>query len=261
MTLRVGKISVKATTNFNKKLAERARQTINNRIYKAKEEVYIVVKDIIIKAIEGSRVYKGLNGEFPNLERHDLQAEFGLTDQMAKTALNRMMEILIETIDVEVGRIQSASGLSSDVNITISALDPAKYEDQLKSGDEFHYYSTSKSTIRRKRKREPKVYHIEWMKWLLEAKMSAIKADIPDIKDYGIRYDLSGVPQGISRSGRAVMSKALNKIRRFPYQFPVIAIPNPGTKNFIDEIAKSRELKALIRSKVRSMMIRILKSR
>ncbi len=244
------KTTVTTSTSLTNKISAYAQKIVNNRIERVQDNIVLKVKDILYKAIVNSPVYLALTGKFPNSEGYDLQAELGLTDDRAKIAVDRLIEILLETVDITFEREFNLNKGSSVITIKVSALDENKYEEQLKNGAEFSYISRSKN--KKVKKRNQTAYLIKWMKWLLE-----LTHDV--LSEYSITYDISGRDIIISRSRRAIMTKKKSRAR-FPYKFPTIAIPKNSGKNFIDEIAKDPRFRHLVNDSVKRIMLKTLKS-
>jgi hypothetical protein len=196
----------------------------------------------------------------------DLQAEFGLSAKNSRFAVEIIVKILRKAISYKTDTAWHKDQRGARLDIYITALDEDKYYDQLYSYSEPLSYA-SRRIIKTKKGRKKSVgpiHQIDWMKWLLEAKdgTSAIEDRLPDIKDYGITYDIWDGDN--SRSGRAIMinmkskntkailrmAGATKKDSKFPYEFPQGAKPARGAKNFIDEIARDPSFKKEVKEAV-----------
>lgn len=258
-------VKVSTTTNLENKISAYAIRIMQQRIDKAKEATLQKIKELIVNAIKGSLVYKGLAGDFAGYTNGmDLQAEFGLDEGDAQRALESLVEILEKTCDIYS---REEIGAKSKLTININALNPKDYEDELKTGDEFQYISNKK-------------YPIQWMLWLLEASADIVGQTTNGVDEFGITYDLTDKEDQTARSHRALMvedpervitkrfgqGKAgnrrgdLSKTANFPYVLPKVCLPSVGnSKNFIEDIAKSREFRYMVTNLIENEVKKILK--
>lgn len=258
-------VKVTTSTNLQNKISAYAIGIMNQRIQKAKIVALDKLKELIVKAIKGSLVYKGLDGEFAGYTNgNDLQAEFGLDNDMAENALSALVNILEETCRIYS---QEIIGPVSKLTVTAKSLDPEEYDSQLKTGDEFSYVSKDK-------------HPIDWMLWLLEASTDIVAQTVPSVDSFGISYDLTDTEEARSRSHRAIMTKNKSRVipRRygqgrtkdrlndpsvtanFPYVLPKITLPSVGdSKNFIEDIAKSREFRFMVTNLVEKEIFKVMR--
>jgi hypothetical protein len=227
------------------KMQQKAFEQISNRINNAQEEANFRAAHIIMSAIEQSPVFKGIAGKFSNFgDGSDLQAEFGLTDQMRDNAIARMTQVLKETIRVDFAVEKTFK--SYKIFILVQGLDPDEYKEILENGSEFRYTNIQRRTGIRTL--------IPWMKWALNPK------DFNDalFDGYGITYVGTF---NRSRSKRAAMVKEGSKrlSRNFPYELPSILESSGKSDNFIEEIRNSKELKKLLGEAMQKIILKYIK--
>lgn len=256
-------IKMSASSRFIKRLTEHVNTNMLKRLRSAESESQNTLEELVTKALLGSQVYKSLSGR---ISFDDLQAEFGLTDDMVDEATSTIRDTLINQCEVKITTPRGITGFVPIV-ITFSALDSTKYE-PIFNVDEEPFAYTSQTNVenskkfKKKFKSLPKERLIPWMRILLNPSNGLNK--IEDIKRYGITYDLTNVKRGISRSGRAIMVSRRSKrpTRHFPYQLPKVIYPTvKGSKNFIEDISLSREFRSLVRKQVEKMVFRVVRRR
>lgn len=264
-------VTVKLSQAAGRKLRGAAMLQLRTRLEKARDALVEKTKELIEDAIKSSLVYKGLAGAFqgPSSTGSDLQAEFGLSDADAQTALAEMMTILLSTINRKT--VQILPGITSDAPAKLffnGVLNSGDYEPKLKEGTNFSYESIPHIEddygFLEAGGEIPESNTIRWMEWLLEASESIIAQTVPSIVDYTISYNLSGKGRSVSRSGRALMIdedtyEERGRGQNFPYEFPRIALPQvAGSKNFIEDIALSRTFRARVANVLEKTVLRIL---
>lgn len=250
-------IKAKVASKLEGRITEYANKIIADRLRRAQAEAEEKLKKIVIDAIKGSLVYKGLSGSFSHLTNGtDLQAEFGLSDDVAEKALERMLEILAATIRVKI----SHSGGKVPAQIVASALNSEDYKRELEEGDEFSYTSIPKVRSKKGYKAaygvDAKPRLIEWMKVILERNVDIIE----NIESFGISYDFKNE---VGRSGRALMVGGPDKglAETFPYTLPSIVQGNGKGDNFIDDIASDVRFRVAIAKQIEKTVYRVFNRR
>jgi hypothetical protein len=149
------KTKAKITTGYltDKSVTNRIINTINRNEARFYSESIETVKKLIREAIINSLVYKGLNGDFPNIQGNDLQAEFGISDP--KPALEKMTQILLDTVkQSQQNRENIQGGRGAKVSLGIVWLKPEDYEEQLMNDPEFRVQSQRLKSISKNKKRK-----------------------------------------------------------------------------------------------------------
>ena len=221
------------------KALEAAEKQVLKRIQRTLNIVKPHIQKMLTKAIENSRVYKGLIGDLKSFgDGYDLQAEFGLTDDMAKVAVDKMVEILTAENYIHVDIRPQKTAKTWKIEIIINVLDPEDYEDRLKNRKEFSYTNTGGS-------KQYRNFRVEWMRWILEGVSNILgnfgityigEASDVSLKSHEAGGKLGQIEVNFSRSKRALMTKNEQISSRFPYTIPKLVIPAGKADNFIDEI-------------------------
>lgn len=211
---------------------------IEEHLVNAEEEVREIVKE----TLEESTVIQGLRGDLADTKA-DLQASFGLTDDMAQEACEQIIETVSEAVTIRKQNIKVVKhrhGFS--ITLTVSGLNTNEIKRKLKiSSFPFTYKSISKHN---------RVHLIPWMKWVLDGSEADITSTTPSI----VNYYISTPPKAEeSRSGRAFMFRNVNTTN--PYSLPSVIIPRGKAKNFIEEIYNSREFRSRVTSAVTDSLI------
>lgn len=302
---RLGKVKTTISTNLNKKFINRIQQTLEKQMNEVQRVTVEESKKVIREHVQNHRVVKALQGNYAAWgSDQDLQAEFGLSNNKAQKAVTIIIQVLSNTVKAkDIKKRFIRRGTQAQMELRINALQPKNYLQILRNwGSPLNYISTSYVSQARKRGYKREGMHrriqknnIDWMKWLLEAtrETNVIKESIPDIRFYGITYDLR--KRDHSRSKRAVMVKGrafartfqqgrgmlvdgefqttgMSTVRfaadppshrstdRFPYTFPKLAVPRKGRRNFVDEIVRSTEFRRDVSQRVRDRIQKLLKS-
>lgn len=267
-----------STTKFQKHLTERIKAIVLPRIEKAIPAITESAKFVVETFVTGDPVYRGLSGDFSGSEDGtDLQAEFGITD--GKTQMEAFLKMLLETVHVSVSPKITTSGKNGIGTITVKALNEREFKNRAIS--EFQYPSEptenkqakfarklDKQKIKGRAKtkqlsefKQRNTHNIRWMNWVLNADRGTreMEKDLPDIRNYGIAYDLTDKQKGFSRTGRALMfqkndykakkpkknGKIGSRIKEFPYRLPDILRTDNG--NFVVDIALSKKYQKRMR--------------
>jgi hypothetical protein len=257
-----GNIKMTASSRFITRLTRYFNEQMTAKLQKAQSTAEDGLKELVSRAIISNQVYKSLTGDSAF---DDLQAEFGLTDKMADAARKIIRDTLIDQAGVKINTPQGITGFVP-IEIVYNALDSTKYEPVFRTNKEpFAYTSHPTVTSPKKFKKKfgvlPKGRRIPLMQNLLDPRGGI---PIEDIEDYGITYDVGRLKRGISRSGRAIMvtRESRRPTRNFPYKLPKVVFPTvKGSKNFIEDISRSREFRALIAKQIEKMVYRIVKRR
>lgn len=251
----------KLTNELLKKVLNVTAENIAKVMVKAEKKIKKNVGNALSRAIVNTPVYRGLEGKYDGDESgKDLQAEFGLTNEMKEEATTRLREVVRECVSVSSVPQYLNEPRKRTVVFTIKALDKSMYYNKL-VGDPSMSYESSETIVRKRSRNKPtpEVFKIEWMKWLLAGMKinSAIKDSLgTSISKYGIAFQLGSRGRVFSRSGRALMrrvntspsksARALARVTRFPYTISGIVIPKEGD-NFIDELTYNPDLRIKIR--------------
>lgn len=242
----------KGTTRLNPRFKdlEFIKNKLQPRVDKLTPKTSKYVRSLIARSVQRSRVYKAFANPPYGIRGSDLIAEFGLTDEEASYLIQvEMMDILLfKATKVDVAQtFVNSRRQSPGIQVELGGyyLLPDKYMRPLTQSPFFYYSRKQRSAARKRKGFRGSTYKIEWMKWLLNAHRgnAAIYSSIPNVKSYGITYDLTKGMHRFSRSERALMlrktktNKGRLEARYFPYTMPPIAKPKAGAKNFIDEIA------------------------
>jgi len=213
------------------------------KIERASDELNAALQDAIEKEIRKSPVIRALINPAIGVRGYDLPAEFGLTEAQATRAVELIIATLLKSCQVTVKKVGGNRRVKGVPSATIVIR--SKYLDR-----EFYEGKFDKRPLAYPSKSDT----VPWMEWLLHASnQNAALGITKSIKDYGITYSLTDKAKKYSRSGRALMipkhvfSKFSQKnvpnprqaIRFFPYEFPEVAKPVAGARNFIDEVVKN----------------------
>lgn len=259
--------TLKVTTRLDRKFTdpEYIKRTFDTRLEKVRRETLNALQNSIDKEIRKNPVIRALLNPQLGVRGYDLPAEFGLVPGQAEQAVAEFVSTIIRTCKVNIEPetfIRRVRGKPSvAVTIRVSLANPEDYETAFNDYP-FAYRSAPSGKKLRGRGRGNISHRIEWMNWLLAGRgaQSEMLGTIPSVKNYGISYDLKRGQSSISRSGRAVMVRdtANNRdrlaIRFFPYEFPEVAKPRAGYKNFVDEIFKNPQFIGKIQAKVQSLV-------
>jgi hypothetical protein len=255
-------ITVTTTTKLANKLSDYAKKVMDQRADKAIAAGVKAGQNVIEETLRENRVVKSLLGEFADYPAgYDLQAEFGLTKNKAREAVDEMLKILRSTVKPHFAKTPEGSRLILTGHMT--ALDSADYESSLKNGSKFRYQSVNRLQRKQAKRSKKKAAstEIRWMEVLLEAKNPSAINIIPGISGYGIKYDLTARSAIQSRSGRALMKQiSLRRNRSLkPYKMPKLAIPQIGSsKNFIEDIEKDRRWVAHWGKQIHKAMYKVM---
>lgn len=237
-------ISTKSTVSIPKALIEKINESIGlgiqKVITKSLPEIKEEIREQILSKLRATSVYQGLEtgAEFGGT---NLRAEFGLTDQMAEIAADRLLQIVDESIkDIKLSGEPNSRFVKFEANI--NALNVEEVSEELKHDSAFSYDNQED-----KGKED---VEITWMEWLLDEILTPLEdvdaaiVYLESIDDQNILKRLSGR----SRSGRAVMvqptfdngkpNPAFQYAKNYPYQLPSAYIPKGSAKNFIEAITK-----------------------
>ncbi len=246
----LGQTSGKAllSTKLRRKAEEAIREQLQKQIVSLKSQIYERCSKIMRKYIAKNRVLKNLTNPAIGVEGYDLPAEFGLTQEDVQKGVSIITDFLMASLKVSVSG--NPEGASKEVltRTTVDVFDPNIYEAEIKNRLKY----TSEKVYKNKKKAsqnpnfDNSTYEIEWGKWLLEANrgIATINDSAPNISQFGISYDLSAEQSGFSRSERALMLRGnkqrnIQRIKKFPYEYPRGAKPFLGAKNFVEEILKN----------------------
>lgn len=263
------------TTRLNPRFKDLAfiESKLKVRVNKLQPKVNLFLRNRLNRALQKNRVYKALTNPSYGVRGKDLVAEFGLTDAEASDLVQiEMMDILLTratyTDTSEVSK-EATDRQSAGVKVNLRGryLDPDIYYKQLTKSPFFYYSRKQRSAARKRKGFRGSTYKIEWMKWLLEAYRgsAAIYSTIPNVKSYGITYDLAQGMTRFSRSGRALMlrktptNKQRLESRYFPYTMPEVARPRAGARNFIDEVARDKNFVDGLNAGIKNIFDRTLK--
>ncbi len=217
------------------------QKQLQARIEKTKEGIQDSVSEAVEKAVRKSRVYRALVNPPLGVIGYDLPAEFGLNSEDAENAAELMVNIVKDTVRVEVSAAFQDQN-SAKVKISTKFMNPDKYTKLLLKQP---FWYTSRKQHRKSTGKQSTRYRIDWMKWILEASRgdSAIYGTLPSVREYGISYgESANALNRFSRSGRALMIHGESKRGRgeFPYGMPEVIKPKAGAANFLEEISRSR---------------------
>jgi len=203
------------------------------------------------------RSIRGLGGS------NSLQAEFGLTDDMAASASKLIVEKISQVPTASI--IEKKIGTTSKVEISIVGLESFDLLEKLDIDQEpFEYISTGTGKNSKQRR-------IRWMRIVVNPRPRLIDSYFPDVNttaEDGRKYELVKgdftiqnkdgdlVGRSFSRSGLATM-KLRHNPKNFPYTIPKIVIPTGRNSiNFIDDIVNSRSFTSQVRQIVADVVQR-----
>lgn len=203
-------------TKFFKLLKRETAKEMEPAIKLAMPRIAERIRSRFIVYLKNHPVIKGLNGAYPNDHNKDLQAIFGLSDQVAYDAIQQIVDVVENSITVTYIRRGSTYRFfiksEDDLIEKISNISDAVYS----------YTTTDVSfggnKVFRKTKREAR---IPWLDWLLNG--ASVEADI--------EFDLDLATQGKnSRTQRAIM---INR-NKGDWDFE-------GVGDFVSEISQSEK--------------------
>lgn len=198
-----------------------SRLPLINRLLKKKTEkvfrtsapiIIYQIRDVVEEWIESSDTIKSLRGG-------ELQAEFGLTNEIVEQVIEQIKVIWSKSIKYTV----AGGANSSSLLIYFGPRDPSS----LLEIDGASYVSPRSGE------------RIDWLKWLL------LEADKIRIVGWWTMYK----PAPTSRSGQAIMVKGKSRFWSVPSPFNV-----PSSENFIYEIMNN----PAFRSQIRAIIMRVL---
>jgi hypothetical protein len=237
------RLETKVVTNIPKKLFDEVnRQAIvilKRAVDKAIPKIYDQVKEAVIERLKITTVYQELVGS--SFGGRNIRAEFGLTDEMAESAAQSLLQIIGDTVNKPQPSIQQTSR-SFNIKVNVSALAPSRYEDLFRNGSEFRHNNPGGN----------ETVDIRWMEWLLDRATDVAEG-------FGITYFLYDGEE--SRSGQAIMipafiagagSNSPNPRYKGPYTLPLSLVPSGKSKNFIEEMVNDNRFVARIKSLVTS---------
>jgi hypothetical protein len=190
------------------------------------------MQDVIREYWQQSEFRAGILGQEQNRVK-DLQAVFGLTDDLAADAAEQIEDVLASTIRVTR---DLQSGLRYGLKITVQSSD--KIRNKLLELDISSYESYNT-------KGDSTGFIINWLQW-------AIDKESPVLAAY-IDFDTDTIEDG--RSGRAIMVK--NPIKTWQYGPEEYPNANP---NFLEEIFNSDSLNVIANKYVREEYNKAIKA-
>lgn len=229
-------VSVSFDKTLESEIRKEAEKIIRQKIRSIATQAKELIGEALVELIKQHPVYKALNGgNAGRKDGSDLQAEFGLSNEMVDSALSELISILEDSVVIKTDRENN----NAIVDIEVSAeIDEKDYEQEILNNDAFHYTSTPAKGA------DSKATEVYWMAFLLYASSSLIEDFINGVEDYGITFagDMSK-----SRSGRAKMvtDGDVEENRSFPYIIPKRFVTTDG-KNFIEEVTRSRKFRAKV---------------
>lgn len=225
------KVSIEFGADFEEALAAAFALEVKRRQDRIRRRLRTKTRNIFKFYLKTAPVAKSLNGKATD---KSLQAELGLADGEAQTALNELIKTVDSLVKISV-KSAGGSRTSGISDIVVDVPSPEQLENALDlSSEPFAYTSSGKHLI-------------QWMKLVLNPSAAIIDEFIPDIftpvedkngneKFYGI---IRGNVSGKSRSGFAIMAPKFNSL----YRMPSILIPAGKGKNFVDTIFRSRNFR------------------
>lgn len=260
------KVKASSKTNYQRKFFKQALKTIEEREIRAKEKGKERAGDVIEKHLRKNTVIRSLLGANAGEgSGKDLQAEFGLKTDVATQAVEKLIKILREKVYIK--RLKKEiykSKTGARLEFEVSGLSSRSYQEDLLMGSyPFSYISTGHSyTQLHASKVNKRSYKINWMKWLVQANrgISNIVNDLPDIKQFGITYDIN--KRDFSRSGRALMirgtiiggaSLSSSKFEEGDTGKVILRIKPPKNRKFAEKIVfiQKRSRAKIIKEKVK----------
>lgn len=250
---KVNKMFIARTQGLNIKFADlqkvvrRAMDKAENRVgeivEKSKEKIKGFVQEEIGDALKRHDAYKGLMGDFAGDEQgYDLQAEFGLTDQVAKAGLRMIESYLVrkDAVNVKITKTSKAWN-SSTFKVSVNWIPKGVFE-QMADDPRGVYESAAVPKIK---KLHPDAFgdddpsendasaEVPWVNWMLMSPGKVVNSQ------YGIAY--GDFPKNISRSKRAIMFSSRRAIRKnravnnssFPYMVPKFLVPAADKENWV----------------------------
>ncbi len=182
------------------------------------------ISDLVLEAFERNDVILGLQGFFAGDEDKDLQAIFGLTDELANQIIEEMRDLIANKLNVKFTIGYSKNQIRYNVTIVYEDL-----TEEAKSLDAANYNLEIK-----KRTGGTVEATLPWFEWLING--ADVQAEIV--------FDLNDTQASVSRSGRAIMLSNAYYSGNWSWQ---------GI-NFIEEIVKDEEfinkLELIVRNKL-----------
>ncbi len=224
--------------SFFEDIADDLNEEISDALTISEDQIKAKTGRLIKSFLEKHPVYQGLVGNYQGDESGlDLQAEFGLTDSVAVSALRELILLIQDSITVQVYSRKKAKKI--EIALVIDLDDD--YKNKV-NGSPFEYDSVSKSG---------KTTTIHWMRFLLDAANSFIEDYIAGVQDYGIIFEASNT----SRSGRAVMTKDESNAvdERFPYILNKQLISFDG-EDFVQETFNNPNFQQLVYTLIESAL-------
>lgn len=206
------------------------REALNaiNKVLKSSfaNEIKEEISDLVLEAFERNDVVLGLQGFFAGDEDKDLQAIFGLTDELSNQIIEDMRDLISNKLNIKFtisypkDRIRyNVTIFYEDLLTEATALDSASYNLEIKK----RTGGTTEAIL-------------PWFEWLING--ADVQAEIV--------FDLNDRQANISRSGRALMLS--NSYYSGNWDWKGI--------NFIEEIVKDPEFINKLEVIVRDKLIR-----
>lgn len=225
-----------ASKGLDRKVMKVFEDAVRKRIQDTASQMRDKISKYITRVLKANIIYQAIGGAYAGEKGGtDLQAEFGLTNDMAALAQTLMLEIIPNANIIKYRVADHGSTTRRIASFRIQVLVPSLYKDRLTAGEPFVYTSTvairnkkaynahqrklrakanmrierdiSAENLERVRAQKPRVYTINWMQWLMSGRNAnaAMRRSLDSIQAYGIKYDLNGRTKWASRSGRALM--------------------------------------------------------
>jgi hypothetical protein len=293
VTFRLKTISRELSYSAKLQSVDYINKLIDARISEVKRKAEGVLRDMVEYELRRTNVIKNLVNPSIGTRGYDLEAEFGLYPGQGEEFAEMMINLLKATCRVEVirekdfRRSRTGNNPVVEIKLRVFFLNPEEYETRL-SSPPFQY--TSQRTVQRlhgNRKLRAKAKRIgatvqqlvneirnptviSWGKWLMNASRgdNIIQQTTNGISNFGISYDIDPQTLGqLSRSGRALMvhknkrNLASHDYLTFPYHFPLGANPEAGRKNFVDQVARSRNLIDKLNRRMNQLMDSMITNR
>lgn len=227
----IAKLQFNFGKDFDRAIYASLGQAVKRRQDRIRRKVRTRLKKIINIYVRTSAVMKSLQGREG---AYSLQAELGLRDRVAEAALKRILDVMINAVDVSVkaGRGDRTSGISEIFIRKVFDIDLIEERLNLDAFP-FVYNSNTKGTKTK----------IRWGRIVMDPQGGIQDEFIPRLYEQaenGLYYGIVRRGGAGSRSGMAIMLPSFN----FPYVFPRLLIPKTKAKNFLDEILRSRNFRS-----------------